>query len=90
MGYGIEATTADCYPGTSCLINKLGIQDEEQLATTEAAIIHGTAANFLSAPPMIIMKGNGLKESSPVGGGTMSCANVRLAETFGLICGEAY
>lgn len=44
MGYGIEATTADCYPGTSCLINKLGIQDETKLAETEAAVVLGKAS----------------------------------------------
>ena len=43
MAYSIEATTEDCYPGTTCLINKLGIQDEERLAATEAAIVLGKA-----------------------------------------------
>ena len=43
MAYSIEATTEDCYPGTTCLINKLGIQDEERLAATEAAIVWGKA-----------------------------------------------
>ena len=43
MAYSIEATTEDCYPGTTCLINKLGIQNEERLAATEAAIVLGKA-----------------------------------------------
>ena len=51
MGYGIEATTADCYPGTSCLINKLGIQDETKLAETEAAVVLGKAS-FLDQQPV--------------------------------------
>lgn len=51
MGYGIEATTADCYPGTSCLINKLGIQNETKLAETEAAVVLGKAS-FLDQQPV--------------------------------------
>lgn len=44
MSYSIEATTADCYPGTTCLINKLGIQDDAVLKETEAAIVLGKAS----------------------------------------------
>ena len=44
MSYSIEAATADCYPGTSCLVNKLGIQDEVRLAETEAAVVLGKAS----------------------------------------------
>ena len=51
MGYGIEATTADCYPGTSCLINKLSIQDETKLAETEAAVVLGKVS-FLDQQPI--------------------------------------
>ena len=35
MSYSIDSLTADCYPGTSCLINKLDIRDEEMLAEYE-------------------------------------------------------
>jgi cell filamentation protein len=38
MSYSIDAITADCYPGTTCLINKLDIHDEDQLALVEAGI----------------------------------------------------
>ena len=44
MSYSIEAATADCYPGTTCLVNKLGIQDEIRLAKTEAAVVLGKAS----------------------------------------------
>ena len=44
MAYSLDALTEDCYPGTTCLINKLGIQDEEKLAETEAAIVLGKAS----------------------------------------------
>ena len=38
MSYSIDAITADCYPGTTCLINKLDIHDEDQLAVVEAGM----------------------------------------------------
>ena len=51
MAYSLDALTEDCYPGTTCLINKLGIQDEEKLAETEAAIVLGKAS-LLDQQPM--------------------------------------
>ena len=44
MSYSIAAVTDGCYTGTTCLVNKLGIQDETILAETEAAIIWGKAS----------------------------------------------
>ena len=44
MSYSIAAVTDGCYPGTTCLVNKLGIQDETVLAKTEAAIVLGKAS----------------------------------------------
>ena len=44
MAYSIDAITDGCYPGTTCLINKLGIQDESVLAETEAAVVLGKAS----------------------------------------------
>jgi cell filamentation protein len=44
MSYSIDSTTDGCYPGTTCLINKLGIQDETELADTEAAVVLGKAS----------------------------------------------
>jgi len=38
MSYSIDSLTADCYAGTTCLINKLSIHDEDQLAVVEAGI----------------------------------------------------
>ena len=37
MAYSIEDITEDCYEGTSCLINKLGIRNKEKLKAFEAA-----------------------------------------------------
>lgn len=44
MSYSIDAISDDCYPGTTCLINKLGIQDDAVLSETEAAIVFGKAS----------------------------------------------
>ena len=38
MGYSIDAITADCYEDTTCLINKFGIKDDEQLSVIEGQI----------------------------------------------------
>ena len=37
MSYSIDASTDGCYEGTTCLVNKLNIRDEEQLRNVEAA-----------------------------------------------------
>ena len=41
MAYSIDATTDHCYEGTTCLINKLDIRDEQKLSEAEAAIVFG-------------------------------------------------
>ena len=38
MSYSIHAITDNCYKGTTCLINKLDIQDEKQLDLVESQI----------------------------------------------------
>ena len=38
MGYSIDPLSADCYQGTTCLINKLGITDERKLSQIETLI----------------------------------------------------
>ncbi len=35
MSYAISSTTADCYPGTTVLINKLGLHSQEMLDEVE-------------------------------------------------------
>ena len=44
MAYSMDSTTDGCYPGTTCLISKLDIQDELALAETEAAVVLGKAS----------------------------------------------
>ena len=46
MGYSIDALTSDCYKGTSCLINKLNITDENMLKEFEAAITFAKASEL--------------------------------------------
>lgn len=38
MAYSINSITDGCYEGTTCLVNKLNIRDENLLAETESAI----------------------------------------------------
>ena len=38
MGYSIDPISADCYEGTTCLINKLNITDERKLSQIETLI----------------------------------------------------
>lgn len=44
MAYSIDATTDNCYEGTTCLINKLNIRNENLLAEAESAIILAKAS----------------------------------------------
>ena len=38
MAYSIDPISADCYEGTTCLINKFGIKDEKKLSQMETLI----------------------------------------------------
>lgn len=51
MAYSITSITDDCYPGTTCLINKLDIHDEAMLANAEASIVLAKAS-FLDQHPI--------------------------------------
>jgi cell filamentation protein len=50
MGYSIDAITEDCYEGTSCLINKLGIKDDKKLKEFEAAVTLAKASDLETQP----------------------------------------
>jgi hypothetical protein len=47
MAYNLNITNADCYTGTTTLINKLGITDENELSSTEALITSYKAASII-------------------------------------------
>ena len=50
MSYSIDAITDDCYEGTTCLINKFGIKNEEQLNAIEADITIINSASLEANP----------------------------------------
>ena len=54
MGYSIDAITADCYEGTTCLINKFGIKDDKQLSLIEGQITFAKGSELERNP----IKGN--------------------------------
>ena len=47
MAYNLNITNVDCYTGTTTLINKLGITDENELNSTEALITSYKAASII-------------------------------------------
>lgn len=51
MAYKLDVTNADCYEGTTVLINKLGITDENELNSSEALITAYKAASLINEPP---------------------------------------
>lgn len=50
MGYDINASTSDCYEGTACLINKLGITDDNKLKEFEGAVTFAKASELEQTP----------------------------------------
>lgn len=50
MGYSIDPISADCYPGTTVLINKFDIRDDEKLNEVEGVLTSARYAEWLSAP----------------------------------------
>ena len=50
MSYSLDSLSEDCYPGTSVLVNKLGIQDQAQLAESEALITGVKSLQFELSP----------------------------------------
>lgn len=50
MGYSIDSITDGCYEGTTCLINKFGIRDEEKLDIVEARITFARGSEWEQNP----------------------------------------
>lgn len=46
MSYSIDSSTSNCYEGTTCLINKLGITDEDKLKEFEGAVTFAKASEL--------------------------------------------
>ena len=50
MGYSIDPISTNCYPGTTVLINKFDIRDEEKLNEVESVLASVRYAEWLNAP----------------------------------------
>ena len=50
MAYSLNPSSANCYEGTTCLINKLGIKDEKRLSELEAQITFAKAVLLEEVP----------------------------------------
>lgn len=50
MAYSIDSSSDGCYPGTSVLVNKLGIQNQAQLDENETLIVGVKSLQFELAP----------------------------------------
>ena len=50
MAYSIDSSSDSCYPGTSILVNKLGIQNQAQLDENETLIVGVRSLQFELAP----------------------------------------
>ena len=61
MGYSIDPISANCYPGTTLLINKFDIQDEEKLNEIESVLSSARYAEWLSAPQSTVFDFNHYK-----------------------------
>ena len=50
MGYSIDAITADCYEGTTCLVNKFNIKDQALLSFLEGQITFAKGSQLEQNP----------------------------------------
>ena len=50
MAYSLNSSSDNCYEGTTCLINKFDIRDEEKLAEIEAQITFAKTVMLESTP----------------------------------------
>lgn len=50
MSYSIDPISANCYPGTSILINKFDIRDEQKLNEVESVLVSARNAEWINVP----------------------------------------
>ena len=50
MAYSLNPSSDNCYEGTTCLVNKLGIRDEKRLSEVEAQITFAKAVMLEETP----------------------------------------
>ena len=52
MAYSVDPVSADCYPGTTILVNKLDIHDEAALEELESVLTATKSAEWVHGSPM--------------------------------------
>ena len=52
MGYSIDPISANCYPGTTVLINKFDIHNEAKLNEVETVLVSARSAEWMEHPVM--------------------------------------
>ena len=50
MGYSLDPTSDNCYPGTTVLINKFNIRDESKLNEVETVLVSARSAEWMEHP----------------------------------------
>lgn len=50
MGYTVDPTGHDCYPGTTVLVNRFGLQTQGELDAVEAALVTAKATQWENNP----------------------------------------
>lgn len=50
MPYTVDATTNDCYPGTTVLVNRFDLKDQEELSFVESYLVTAKAAQWEEKP----------------------------------------
>lgn len=50
MGYSLDPTSDNCYPGTTVLINKFNIRDEAKLNEVETVLVSARSAEWMEHP----------------------------------------
>lgn len=50
MSYSIDPISANCYPGTSILINKFDIRDEQKLNEVESVLVSARNTEWINVP----------------------------------------
>ena len=64
MAYSLNPSSDNCYEGTTCLVNKLGIRDEKRLSEVEAQITFAKAVMLEETPIDDVLASSILRKST--------------------------
>ena len=64
MAYSLNPSSDNCYEGTTCLVNKLGIRNEDKLAEIEAQITFAKAVMLEETPIDDVLASSILRKST--------------------------